>query len=160
MDPEKKEEAEAEAESGEKENWAQGPLQLILGSKNERVSIELDQLFKLFPISIIGEILRQEKGRLFYIFDFTQVERLLRQARDADLPNHLIERLDGLDTACIRLLVCKTSPVIWAAQNSLAKKTGRAKWDVTSWLPSVEEFEENGDKCEKNYDACRLFPES
>ncbi|XP_012258008.2 uncharacterized protein LOC105687167 [Athalia rosae] len=120
---------ETDEENGK---WAQGPIRLILGSKNHRI------------------------------------QRLVEEARDSNLPNNLMNRLDGPDTECIRLLVCKASPIIWAAQRSLGSdndneninnttSSGRAKWDMTSWLPTVNEFQANGDKCEGNHNGCLLF---
>ncbi|XP_046749253.1 uncharacterized protein LOC124413008 [Diprion similis] len=103
------------------------------------------------------------RGPMQLILDSTneRIQRLVAQAKDENLPRHLVDRIDGLDTDCVRLFVCKAAPVIWAAQNSLrGKGNGSRKWDITTWLPSRVEFEENGDKCEENHTACRLFPES
>ena len=89
-----------------------------------------------------------------------QIQNLVQQAKNPALPEELIDRLDGLDSACVRLLMCKTSPIILAAQNSLMNKTLDKKFDITSWLPSKELFEDNADSCEEQHFDCKIFPES
>ncbi|XP_020282699.1 uncharacterized protein LOC109854227 [Pseudomyrmex gracilis] len=86
-----------------------------------------------------------------------KIRNLLDQARDPNLPNHLITRMSGSDSACIRLLLCKSSPVIRAAQNSLSNKSQEQMRRITSWLPSQDEFETNSDKCDDEHTDCRLF---
>ncbi|XP_076621667.1 uncharacterized protein LOC143342069 [Colletes latitarsis] len=86
-----------------------------------------------------------------------RIQKLIEQAHDDSLANQLIERVDGTDSACIRLLVCKTSPVIRAAQSFLKNKTGSKYRRMTSWLPSRDEFEENSDQCENTHTDCSLF---
>ncbi|EZA50886.1 hypothetical protein X777_10855 [Ooceraea biroi] len=68
-----------------------------------------------------------------------------------------LENRNGADSACIRLLLCKSSPVIKAAQNSLGNKS-RDHMRLTAWLPSKEEFETNSDECEDRHSDCSLFP--
>ncbi|XP_012278855.1 uncharacterized protein LOC105698838 [Orussus abietinus] len=89
-----------------------------------------------------------------------RIQRLLRQAQDLELPNQLIDRLDGFDSSCIRLLVCKSSPVIWAVQRSLTNETGHKSRGISSWLPRIEEFEDNSESCEIRHRDCELFPET
>lgn len=97
---------------------------------------------------IVGDV-----GRNFLF----QIQNLLEQARDENLASRLIDRLDGDDSSCIRLLVCKISPVIKAAQYSLKNKS-QDKWHrMTSWLPNKDEFEENSDECENTHTDCSLF---
>ncbi|EFN81215.1 hypothetical protein EAI_00925 [Harpegnathos saltator] len=86
-----------------------------------------------------------------------KVQALVEQARDANLPNHLIARTSGSDSACIRLLLCKSSPVIRAAQTSLGNKSQYGARQLTAWLPSREEFEANSDECEDQHTDCNLF---
>ncbi|XP_026674586.1 uncharacterized protein LOC108631313 [Ceratina calcarata] len=85
-----------------------------------------------------------------------KIQRLISQAHDENLPRQLIEKVDGADSACVRLLICKTSPVIRAAQNFLKNKTQKLR-RITSWLPSRDEFEENSDECENMHTDCSLF---
>ncbi|XP_076237904.1 uncharacterized protein LOC143181407 [Calliopsis andreniformis] len=86
-----------------------------------------------------------------------RIQRLVEQAQDERLSNQLVERVDDIDSACIRLLLCKTSPVIKAAQNFLKNKTHGKTHRMTSWLPSRDEFEENSDHCENTHVDCNLF---
>ncbi|XP_053997056.1 uncharacterized protein LOC128886335 [Hylaeus anthracinus] len=86
-----------------------------------------------------------------------RIQKLIEQAHDENLPSELIERVDGVDSACIRLLLCKTSPVIRAAQSFLKNKTRSKSRRMTSWLPSRDEFEENSDHCENTHTDCSLF---
>ncbi|XP_014477085.1 PREDICTED: uncharacterized protein LOC106745731 [Dinoponera quadriceps] len=87
-----------------------------------------------------------------------EVQNLVDQARDANLPDHLIARMSGSDSACIRLLLCKSSPVIKAAQISLNNKSRHGMRRMIAWLPSKEEFEANSDECEGKHTDCSLFP--
>lgn len=82
---------------------------------------------------------------------------MIKRAQDATLPQQLIDDIDGLDTACVRLLICKTTPVIRAAQISLQTKHSNPFRQITSWLPSLEEFEDNSEVCEQNHTDCLLF---
>ena len=83
---------------------------------------------------------------------------MLNQAQDETLPEQLIERMDGLDSSCIRLLICKTSPIIHAAQISLKNEYPVQLRQITSWLPTKEQFEDNSEACEQNHTDCLLFP--
>lgn len=90
------------------------------------------------------------------------MKELIEEARSEALPDRLLDSLDGLDSGCIRLLLCKSSIVIRAAQESLKNKgrtTGDRVRSFTAWLPTREEFEGNSDECEDKYTDCRLFPE-
>lgn len=86
-----------------------------------------------------------------------QIQNLVQRAKDATLPEQLIDDIDGLDTSCVKLLICKTSPVIRAAQLSLQKKYSNPFHQITSWLPSLKEFEDNSEICEQNHTDCLLF---
>ncbi|XP_051169722.1 uncharacterized protein LOC127287047 isoform X2 [Leptopilina boulardi] len=91
------------------------------------------------------------------IFLAQMIQNLIKRAQDATLPQQLIDDIDGLDTACVRLLICKTTPVIRAAQISLQTKHSNPFRQITSWLPSLEEFEDNSEVCEQNHTDCLLF---
>ncbi|XP_076763035.1 uncharacterized protein LOC143430577 [Xylocopa sonorina] len=86
-----------------------------------------------------------------------KIQKLIEHAYDANLSNQLIERVDGVDSACIRLLLCKTSPVIKAAQNFLRNKPAGRSSRMVAWLPSRDVFEENSDQCENTHTDCSLF---
>ncbi|KAF7992386.1 hypothetical protein HCN44_001711 [Aphidius gifuensis] len=88
-----------------------------------------------------------------------KIQHLLKQAKNPELPNQLMDNLKDPDTSCVRLLMCKASPIILAAQESMENKTTNRKFDITSWLPTKDEFEENGDTCEKNFSDCQVFPD-
>ncbi|XP_033231951.1 uncharacterized protein LOC117182943 [Belonocnema kinseyi] len=87
-----------------------------------------------------------------------KIQKLVNQAHDETLPEQLIERLDGSDTSCIKLLICKTSPIINAAQISLKNRFPVHLRQITSWLPTKEQFEDNSETCEQNHTECLLFP--
>ncbi|KZC06052.1 hypothetical protein WN55_07138, partial [Dufourea novaeangliae] len=86
-----------------------------------------------------------------------RIQKLIEHTQNEHLPDQLMQRVDGLDSACIRLLLCKTSPVIRAAQNSLKITTQGESRGMTGWLPSRDEFEENNDRCEVTHNDCELF---
>nr|XP_003700082.1 PREDICTED: uncharacterized protein LOC100883833 [Megachile rotundata] len=86
-----------------------------------------------------------------------RIQRLLNQAQDDELPNQLIERIEDVNLGCVRLLLCKTSPVIRGVQNFLRNKTRNESHRMTSWLPSRDQFEENSDECENTHTDCSLF---
>lgn len=65
--------------------------------------------------------------------------------------------MTGSNSACIRLLLCKLSPIIKAAQNSLNNKSQDYMYRMIAWLPSKEEFETNSNECEEKYTDCQLF---
>ncbi|XP_011707005.1 PREDICTED: uncharacterized protein LOC105462172 [Wasmannia auropunctata] len=85
------------------------------------------------------------------------IRNLVDQARNPNLPNQLIARVTGSDFACIRLLLCKSSPIIHAAQTSLNNKSQDYMHRIIGWLPSKEDFEISSDECEKIHTDCRLF---
>ncbi|XP_011166291.1 uncharacterized protein LOC105200435 [Solenopsis invicta] len=85
------------------------------------------------------------------------IQNLIDQARNPNLSNQLIERITSSDTGCIRLLLCKSSPIIKAAQISLNNKSQDYMHRIIAWLPSKEEFETSSDKCEEKHTDCRLF---
>ncbi|XP_031775524.1 uncharacterized protein LOC116415207 [Apis florea] len=122
----------------------------------------ISSLFNLKPKENSGRSLEDESdawnpARLITESKNERIQNLLEQARDENLASRLMDRLDGDDSSCIRLLVCKISPVIKAAQYSLKNKT-QDKWHrMTSWLPSKDQFEENSDECENTHTDCSLF---
>ncbi|XP_057328563.1 uncharacterized protein LOC130669594 [Microplitis mediator] len=90
-----------------------------------------------------------------------KIKNLLQQAQNPELPRQLIDQLDGMDLSCVKLLMCKISPFILKAQNSLKsdKKSSSRRSEFVSWLPTQEVFEENSEACEREHEDCKVFPE-
>ncbi|XP_015605663.1 uncharacterized protein LOC107272730 [Cephus cinctus] len=129
----------------------------------------ISSLFEIKPKLEQGRMINDEEeplDPLKFILDNKneRIQKLIDQAQDTNLPDQLMYRMDGLDSSCIRLLLCKTSPIIWAVQNSLKNNTENPYKEkiqsITSWLPSRAEFEENSDTCEDIHRDCNLYPES
>ncbi|KAJ8667000.1 hypothetical protein QAD02_008662 [Eretmocerus hayati] len=85
-----------------------------------------------------------------------KVQNLWNQAQSKSLPRRLIEEIGGRNSSCVQLLICKSSPIIWAAQKSMRDQSVRIQRDITSWLPSREKFEEYSDNCDDKYRDCRM----
>ncbi|KAK0081980.1 hypothetical protein PV326_007399 [Microctonus aethiopoides] len=88
-----------------------------------------------------------------------RIQNLLEQAQNPQLPEQIIDNLDVLDSSCVRLLMCKITPIILHAQKSLKNNTLNRKFDLTSWLPDKQLFEDNGDNCEEKFLDCKIFPD-
>lgn len=80
------------------------------------------------------------------------------------------EDKDG-DSDCIKLLVCKTSPIIWGMQkacNDSIDQDGQTnEIDVNNrkglnsfykYLPDMQEFSSHGDACDSRYNGCKVLP--
>lgn len=77
------------------------------------------------------------------------------------------------DVDCVLLLLCKMKPFVWNMQKAINDKiVGDGKQqsneDVNSenadrtniffkFVPSIEDFTNNGMECEENYKTCKLF---
>lgn len=74
------------------------------------------------------------------------------------------------DADCVLLLLCKLKPFVWNMQKAINEKIVGAeserademnKMDRLSvffkFVPSLEEFKNNGMECEENYKLCELF---
>lgn len=116
---------------------------------------------------------------------FDQIEN----ARDKNLPQNLVESIaDGIgnligndneQTDCIKLLVCKSAPIIWGMQRAITERiqNNDDSADETNQnnvndnnpnsnkideyfrhLPNVTEFKNHGDSCELRYKGCKTFP--
>ncbi|XP_031782309.1 uncharacterized protein LOC107980658 [Nasonia vitripennis] len=121
----------------------------------------ISELFKLTPKVQRANTINEETNpldpiQLMIDSENEKVQNLLKKAKDTDLPNQLIEHADSFDSSCIKLLLCKTSPFIWAAQNSLEASKKNNHHDITLWLPSKEKFEEYADECEDKHTDCEL----
>ncbi|XP_050706242.1 uncharacterized protein LOC126991546 [Eriocheir sinensis] len=104
--------------------------------------------------------------------DPTKVEAMLKEAQDPGLPRAIINKLaraTGDDTACVQLLVCKMSPLVWGLQRSVAVSQAKARStdpDVTrpglmevlyDALPPLNTFVTFSESCENQFPACPLI---
>lgn len=111
-----------------------------------------------------------------------KIKRILKQATQENLADKLTDMItqyaadQGHQGACLKMLVCKSSPFIWGMQKSVKKYMdpkdkvlGDTKlnaeiteeddsenrlFNVNNFfthLPSIEEYREYGEKCEKLY---------
>lgn len=94
----------------------------------------------------------------------------LQDVRDHELPNKLITMVEQLnhkagDVDCVLMLLCKLKPFVWGMQKAVDTRIKRD--DVApdanrlgqffKFVPSVEEFRNNGEECEESYRTCKLF---
>ncbi|XP_061394687.1 uncharacterized protein LOC133330239 [Musca vetustissima] len=108
-----------------------------------------------------------------------KMKSLLNDAIDTSLTDKITNMISSYEreegqTSCVKMLMCKSAPFIWGMQKSIKKRiTGdvdedeksakgndkkqeedRRLFDVDSMyrhFPSLEEFREHADKCEKLY---------
>lgn len=95
-------------------------------------------------------------------------QRMLRRIMDRQLPEHIVDMIeaketaDGNEAACLKLLMCKSSPIIWGMQNSLEKRLAgeQEEYDDQSYMnanaffkymPSLDEFRQHGESCESRF---------
>lgn len=98
--------------------------------------------------------------------------------RDHELPNKLISMVQDMnykagDADCVLLLLCKMKPLVWSMQKAISERivgdTKKRADHVNNkensdrmnvffkFVPSFEEFQNNGLECEESYKSCRLF---
>lgn len=101
-----------------------------------------------------------------------------QDVQDRDLPNKLISMVHDMnykasDTDCVMLLLCKLKPFVWSMQKAINERiAGDVKAQVNNskssayvdrisiffkYVPSLEEFKNNGAECEDIYETCKLF---
>ncbi|XP_030373411.1 uncharacterized protein LOC115623272 [Scaptodrosophila lebanonensis] len=112
-------------------------------------------------------------------------KKLVQQIMDRELPDRIVNMIeqrendpDGGDAGCLKLLMCKSSPIIWGMQKSLKQRLRRSlptekeeeeedpkgndetEQESNSYfntgiffqhLPSIAEFREHGEQCEARY---------
>lgn len=74
------------------------------------------------------------------------------------------------DADCVLLLLCKLKPFVWSMQKAIderivggekqqqyAKKNEDRVNIFFKFVPSLEEFKNNGLECEETYETCNLF---
>lgn len=106
---------------------------------------------------------------------------------DKDLPENIVklfdennEKLDGMGATnvdCVKLLICKSAPIIWGMQEAVSKQMNdsddeNAENDEKEdnhaedddrvnaffkYLPDVKVFQSHGDGCERRYTSCKIF---
>ncbi|CAL4125541.1 unnamed protein product [Meganyctiphanes norvegica] len=100
-----------------------------------------------------------------------KMEAMMTEAQNPELPKHIVERLaqsTGDRTACVQLLVCKMSPVVWGMQRSVNQYMNPAKSDpdvqdkgilqsMYDSLPQLDDFVKFSETCEQQFPACPLL---
>lgn len=111
----------------------------------------------------------------------------MESVRDKNLPERLVESIAnallgnaesrGEQTDCIKLLVCKSAPIVWGMQRAITDRidgTANGKDDdkpkasddnsnankieaYFKYLPDLTEFRNHGDGCEARYNGCKVF---
>lgn len=94
----------------------------------------------------------------------------IESLNDKNLVQHLIHSIDGENdsnekTACIKLLLCKSEPIIWGMQRSVSKRINVEEdsddervHGVAAFfqhMPSIEHFKEHGNKCNERFKMCK-----
>lgn len=118
----------------------------------------------------------------------TALSQQLINSRDKDLPQQVVQSIVngalGDDPSngqadCIKLLVCKSAPIIWGMQRAIFeptnandktedrngndnsgsddKKSGNRLDEYFRYLPTVPEFKDHGDECEQRYNGCKIY---
>ena len=95
-----------------------------------------------------------------------QLASVVQRAQQPSLPKTMIESLidrTGNDTACVQLLICKMSPVVWGAQSAVKQSFAARSLDGSlfesfyRFLPSMADFERYSESCEGQFPACPLI---
>lgn len=103
---------------------------------------------------------------------------------DKDLPENIVKLIEtnndkadkenAANVDCVKLLICKSAPIIWGMQEAVSKqmngdtdesdtdKTGKTAQDdridgFFKYLPDVKVFQSHGDGCEQRYTDCNIF---
>ncbi|EDW36749.1 GL18431 [Drosophila persimilis] len=102
----------------------------------------------------------------------THSKRLLGRIMDRDLPEHILDMIEskedlerGHEAGCLKMLMCKSKPIIWGMQNSLKKRLAGEpelpeeqenhnffnKGIFFKFLPSLKDFKEHSAGCETRF---------
>lgn len=103
---------------------------------------------------------------------------------DKNLPENIVKMINenyensgsmnAANIDCVKLLVCKSAPIIWGMQEAVSKQINEPGDDTDNpnnermessnpteaffkYLPDVNVFQNHGDGCEKRYAACNIF---
>lgn len=141
---------------------------------------------------------KEEQPRAINLFD-NAFEWIIEQSKvnpmlskyfiamlDTKLPEQVVKLIDSNNgdsssndenTDCMKLLICKSAPVIWGMQRAVSQQftdnepienddnsttddtvntDGRLK-AFFQHLPNVEDFKIHGDACDERYSACNIF---
>lgn len=103
---------------------------------------------------------------------------IFQDVRDRELPNKVISVVEAMNNKpgeadCVLLLLCKLKPFVWSMQKAIDTRiVGEPKQRVDDvnkqepldrmsvffkYVPSLDEFQNNGSECEENYPKCKLF---
>lgn len=100
----------------------------------------------------------------------------INELRNSSLPQKLVELFASMeeksgDADCIKLLLCKTSPLIWGMQRACNdsfepdeqidesdEHSGKGLNSFFKYLPDMQEFSCHGDACESRYKECKILP--
>lgn len=99
---------------------------------------------------------------LDWLMNNTRLTDVIAYSKDESLPNNLIEQIKERstdeETDCIQLLICKTKPFIWGMQRAIVNGvSAKGKDGFYANLPTIHEFADHGDVCEKKHPYCSLF---
>lgn len=92
-----------------------------------------------------------------------KIMEMLEEAQNPNLPQHIIDILkrDNDDSACVQLLICKISPIIWGLQSSVGEVAysgfSRSFNDAVKVnMPSMKELLGYSDQCDSSFPKCNL----
>ncbi|CRK96928.1 CLUMA_CG010384, isoform A [Clunio marinus] len=149
---------------------------------NPKVNNNASRKTKKYDEEDDGEEEEKETARLLsedpmeWMLKNEQVSNLLSDVRDHELPNRIISMVEEMeyktpDTDCILLLLCKLKPFIWSMQKAVNNRIVGEKIEVEieknvdenrldvffKFIPSYEDFVNNGVDCEDIYKTCKIF---
>ncbi|KAK5643669.1 hypothetical protein RI129_007514 [Pyrocoelia pectoralis] len=117
------------------------------------------------PPSQLTEARKLKAGTPYdWVLNNSNLADIIESAKQDDLPENIVNYIKerGLeeDTDCIQLLLCKAAPLIWGMQktvNSSHENMPKGKAVLFANLPTLEEFADYGDICEKKHPYCLIY---
>ncbi|KAG5862411.1 hypothetical protein JTB14_001212 [Gonioctena quinquepunctata] len=105
-----------------------------------------------------------EESPMDWMLGNSAVSDLLSDTKDQKLPDRVIEYVTEKsmdeESGCMQLLICKTTPFIEGMQRAISSTANGGymkKQDIPfRYFPTVDEVADNGDRCEKKYNYCRI----
>lgn len=115
----------------------------------------------------------------------SMLSQQMQHLRERNLPQQVVQSIVRAENEsgasgsadCVKLLVCKSAPIIWGMQRavferidgkteadaneeggSTTKLSGNGIDEYFKYLPSVTEFKKHGNACEDRYSGCKVFP--
>ncbi|KAF0291435.1 hypothetical protein FJT64_010443 [Amphibalanus amphitrite] len=151
-------------------------LMRMLGVDSDKLGVmalnALIYLAEWITNSVLGESNTVESRSGAALLDWLMDENvghlsaIVQRAQQPSLPKTMIESLidrTGNDTACVQLLICKMSPVVWGAQSAVKQSFAARSVDGSlfesfyQFLPSMTDFERYSESCEGQFPACPLI---